>query len=134
MPAAQQRDDQAGHHGVLADDGLADLGAQRAERVAGGVARRHRFASPVGLLAPVGRASLAGFASSVEFGSQVRFASLVGFVSRVAFESRIGTAVRMGFGCRAGFAARSGGRRCRAGLVFPVGAVPFSGRAPGGGH
>src|SRR5690606_2590515 len=35
VAATEQRDDQTGHHGVLADDRLGDLGAQRRERRTG---------------------------------------------------------------------------------------------------
>ena len=40
VAAAEQRDDQAGHHGVLADDRLGDLAAQRRQRRTGLLARR----------------------------------------------------------------------------------------------
>ncbi len=37
MALAQQRDDQPGDGGVLADDRFADLGAQRGQRLASGL-------------------------------------------------------------------------------------------------
>ena len=51
VPAAEQRDDEAGHRGVLADDGLGDLAAQGEQGGAGlgaGVGGAVRGGAPAG--------------------------------------------------------------------------------------